>query len=1137
MSFLDDVYKNQGQPAPSSPATPSGQSGGSFLDSIYQSSKPTDKPTTPVKKEEKKKGVARRAFDFLFKPRAAKEGSQVFKVGEGLTPSQKVTAESIVRKPSNLPERSNIVVDTARGISRAVASPAVSVFTGGKGTSYQPKSRVATAILGEDEVKSPGRRIEEAGTTIGRIRGEKQPGLGSLALGALGVAGSTVIDTSIEGAGGGVGKKVAKGIIKEVEEKYGKRVAESVVKSVAEEVAQATAKKGAEREAVFKAIREKYVAGKGNFVPELYVAEQTAKREAARRGPISTVKEKAKNLYQEAKLKLVDSNAPIEDVLRTAEKKGKFQVLPERNITNAIDRTLRAPTLAGQFARDNGLETVIKGVDNLDNLEQYMVAKQSLAVEGRGIKTGRDLKKDTQLISAFAPRYEETAQKVTEYSHKLLDYVTDSGLISREAAETLKERYPDYVPLNRIFNELEKIQMARARGQAVASLSKQNVIQALEGSEREVESPIASLLAKTNDAFSQGEKNKAAQILESYKDLPDNPFKIRFLPDGEKAEAGMGTFSVLKNGVKETYETTADIAQAAKALSVQQLNILGKILAAPVRIAKVGITGINLPFVGANVVRDQLFTAITSREALKTSLANPVMFVKSLFSALKHDELYERLVRAGAGGTSFDISRNQAIGTISKLRSERSLASKIKYTARHPSELLRSIEDVVGRSEELTRLTQFKGTEDALIKKGVSPARAEILAAQAARENSANFYRRGEWGTVMNSAILYLNASIQGSRAFTRALSRNPVKTSAKVATVLFTPMAIMTAWNLSDPDRKAAYEDIAEYEKENNFIIVPPNPEKDENGKWNIIKIPLPAGVGKLTIPVRRSLEQAHGLDPVKFNEIAKSLIGTFSPVEPDTGSIVSTITPQAIKPTIEAVTNRNLFTGIPQVPESMKELSPELQAKEKTSGTARKVAALLKASPIKVEEFIKGTFGGVGSQVLNASDYVLAGLDIIPKDQIGGQNIAEAILARFSKATGGELDRKSAGELRNLIRNQADEDFRKKQEAEILNDELKSLSKEEANQRVKEISEANPQLYDKLVDVVQEEKLGLTYNDRLIKRLAVDTGDRARFIFQTLQGFATREEKNAYIQDLIDKKIISNEVMEQLRRLKDGA
>lgn len=732
-----------------------------------------------------------------------------------------------------------------------------------------------------------------------------------------------------------------------------------------------------------------------------YVAEQTAARDVARTAETPGLIGKAKNFLAVVKSKLVDSNAPIEDVLNATLKKNDIKLLPSEHITNQIDRVLRAPTIAGQFAQDNGLESVIKNVPDLNALDQYLIARHAVTVEGAGIKTGRDLVKDALLIKELGTTYQPFAKQVTDYSRKLLGYSVDSGLVSSELATKLKEAYPDYVPLNRVFNELEKTGGNFGGGKAVASLSKQTVVQKLVGSERQIESPIESLLSKTNDAFRQGEKNVAAKLLVGYKDLPGNPFLLRELKPGESA---VSTISYLDNGIKKTYETTKAISEAAKALNVQQLNILGKILAAPVRIAKVGITGINIPFVATNVVKDQISAFINSERSLATSVANPKNFVKSLFAALGHGELYQEVVREGAGGTSFDIARNQVAKTVESIRAGRSIGSRILYTAKHPSELFRAVENIVARSEELTRIQQYQGTKASLIKEGMKEAEAKIAASKAARENTVNFARHGEWGPVLNSAFLYLNAGIQGSRTLVRNLAERPIATTAKIVSDVFLPQVTATAWNMSDPERRAAYNDISDFEKKNNIIIIPPNPTKDAQGRWNVIKIPLSQEINNLSNIPRIMMERAMGGDKIKAQDIASSLIGTVSPINPDKGSILSGLTPQAIKPTLEESTNKNFFTGGDIVPQSLSKLSPELQAKDNTSGSARLLGKGLGVSPLKVESFIKETFGGLGSQVLNALDNVFAKTGVIPKDQIGGESTLSATLRRFNKAQGGE-------------------------------------------------------------------------------------------------------------------------------------
>jgi hypothetical protein len=539
-----------------------------------------------------------------------------------------------------------------------------------------------------------------------------------------------------------------------------------------------------------------------------------------------------------------------------------------------------------------------------------------------------------------------------------------------------------------------------------------------------------------------------------------------------------------------------------------------------------------LPFIAANVAKDQVTAIINSQNALKTSIANPSVFFKSLLEAVGHGKVYDEMIKNGALGTSFDISRNAAPLTLERIRAGKSAVSKIKYTVTHPSELFRAVENIIGRSEELTRIQQYQGTKQAMLAKGMLAKDAEVVASRAARENTVNFARRGEWGQVLNSAFLYLNANIQGTRTFVRNLKERPVQTAAKVAMFGFVPVAAATAWNLSDPKRKAAYEDISEFEKENNIIFIPPNPTKNEDGTWNVIKIPLSQEISNLVGMARRPIEQLYGLDPVSVGDIANALVGTVSPVGTTKEEILSTLTPQAIKPSIESAVNRNLFTGIPIVPASMEKLSPENQYKPYTSGTARIAGKMLGVSPLKIEAFVKGTFGGVGSQVINVIDNVIAGVGIIPKDQIGGQNVVKAIVSRFTLARGGQSEQLSDS-LSKMVTSQADEQFRIKQEAEILHTAMKTLPKEEAAKKFNELLTVNPLTAKALSSIAEEEKLGLNYADRVVKSLGVQNGNRAKFIVQELNNRKTKEEKAALWSDYVNKKIITPQVSAQINSL----
>jgi hypothetical protein len=751
---------------------------------------------------------------------------------------------------------------------------------------------------------------------------------------------------------------------------------------------------------------------------EQYAKDQVAARESARRGPIGTFIDRVKEGIAKVKAEGVDSTAPILDALKTAQKEHGFEVRPTANIDYAIDRVYRANSLAEQFIKDKGLDKLIRDVEDIDYLDQYLIAKHALDVGAHGFKTGRDVAKDVALINDFKNRkampdgrtYDQVAREVTKFSEDVLDYSVESGLVSKDLAFKLKTMYKDYVPLTRIFSAIERGEFDGVQGRSVSSLSKQTVVQKLQGSEREIENPLYSLLEKARIAFSQGERNKAAAMLAGYRELPGMGQLIREAKPGESIPANR-SFTYLDAGRKRTFDTTPAIASAAKSLEVHSIGILGEILGAPGRLMKIGTTGINLPFVVSNVAADQLHTLVTSR--YERSVANPGVFFKALMAALKHDDLWNEVVRSGAGFTSFDQYRGQPKSTIDKIRATKDTKSKLDYLVEHPissvGQLFRATEDIVSRSEEFGRARLFAQAKDRLLKQGRTPEDARVLATLEANNALPNYMRAGNRMRPLNAVIPYLNAGVQGVRSFTRSMEKAPVKTSAAIATTLYFPVAMATLWNLSDPDRKKAYADIEPYELDNNIVILlDGGGTKDKQNRYDVLKFKLPPGLNQLTIPLRRALESAHGLDPVKFSEVASSALGSVSVVEPNWRSVGSTLMPQAIKPTFQAIANYDLFRDRPKVPRKLQDLPVEQQVMPYTSGTAKKIAGALGTSPIKTEEFIKDTMGGIGSQVLSASDRLLNRAGVIPKEDIGGTSTVESVTARLGKARGGNTEHK---------------------------------------------------------------------------------------------------------------------------------
>ena len=107
---------------------------------------------------------------------------------------------------------------------------------------------------------------------------------------------------------------------------------------------------------------------------------------------------------------------------------------------------------------------------------------------------------------------------------------------------------------------------------------------------------------------------------------------------------------------------------------------------------------------------------------------------------------------------------------------------------------------------------------------------------------------------------------------------------------------------------------------------------------------------------------------------------------------------------------------------------------------------------------------------------------------------------------------------------------------EAKQVFTELKSItSDEERNARLKEVYDTDRQLYNKIMDLRRDEKLNLSTEEKAIKyNLDVEDGTRAKYIYNKYKGFSDPAEGKAYLKNLRDKKIITDEVMKQLNELR---
>ena len=877
--------------------------------------------------------------------------------------------------------------------------------------------------------------------------------------------------------GGGTGKTVS--LAKKV-----KLPQEGLFDEVAQDAAQKFARETGEALSKEVVDRAKQIAptlqnvGKTTETTD-YVRELVKRQKQAREAGAPTLLQRLKNVANEVDVKLQDFTTPINQAVNNAIKTGK-KIAPFENPIFQIDRVLRSNSIASQYVKDNGLASIIQKADNLDEFNQYLIAKstQELKKIRPNVKTGRNAEADAKLLADLGPKYDALANQVFEYNNNLLRQVRASGLISGDLYNTLIKNRENYVPLQRIFAEIENITQNIGTKQ-VASIGKQSVVKKLEGSEREIVNPLESMLTNTYQAISQIERNIAAKQIANLVDRRIIPGEK--LGKGEKFNSNE-VISFLENGEKVNVFVGKDIARAAKNLNKENTNFLVGLLSVPTRILQAGATGLNTTFILSNLIRDQLTTAIIAGKPFRNTIFNPINFVKAMFDVYGDSKIYDDFLRAGAGFSSLDLTRDTS-KTVKQLRAESSGWKKAGFNVTNPGNLLNAVEDFIGRAETVTRLQVFKNARDDFRKQGYSAEDAETLAADLARNVTANFARRGEFGTVLNSVIPFFNATVQGTRTLRNAFAKDPGQTTALFATTVGIPVATTTLWNISDPERKKVYDSIPEFEKERNFIILPPVITYDEKGYPFFIRIPKPQGFSNLADPIRKLLEGSYESAPDAVMNITNNLLSATTGYQIPTDEqsrrqLTSQFTPQILKPFIEASTGVNLFTGQRIIPMGLEKLPPEEQVKETTSFTARQIGKALGVSPLLVENTVRTSTAEVGAQLLNLSDRLFAPAGT-PQEQVGGRDPLTGLVEVFYRARGGADVEKIYKDIEKID-----------QEKGLLNLKVKDAILKNDTETLKQLSPfLTKQQFSALENSVSEKEIAKTLNptDKALFKLSV--------------------------------------------------
>lgn len=654
----------------------------------------------------------------------------------------------------------------------------------------------------------------------------------------------------------------------------------------------------------------------------------------------------------------------------------------------------RARSFLRQGVIDENMNKIGKSFDevitpvreNLDEFRAYIKDKRALELDERGIVTGSDLSRAERNfnivgLETLFPQFKQAHQELKQYQDSLLNELVKSGVLDPVDMATFKELNKEYVPF---FRDM-KVEKSTKKGAQMAG----SPIKRIKGSDREIIDPLESIIKNTYQYTAIAQRNKSMLDLvdavtsaegmgKLVEKVPTPMQGTKFSLDElrsvlEKAGAKIGdmdmdavatifrpsthlgdnVISVLRKGKREFYELDPDLYVAVTAANQEQMNTIMRAFSFPTKVLRSGIVN-TLEFWFRNMFRDPFEAAIKT----DVGYIPYVDTIRGMYHVLGRTDLYTKFLASG-GAQSFrqSLDRNYLQHDLRNILAK-SMKDKTMNIV-NPKNLLENMQALSELSETSTRMGIFaKGAQK-------DPSVEGLRAAAMEARDFMDFSRKGSIGKLINRAIAFWNAPIQGLDKTIRVFSdpKTAPKALAKSFAYITTPTVGLYQAFKDDP----RYQEL---------------PQWDKDLFWHFwvgdthYRLPIPFELGVIFKVIPERLMAYSEGQGESFRELGKT---TFEAVD-----VVPWPTDIALlSPWVQAISNKT-FTGAPIVPRRQQDLLPEDQIGPYTSTAAKAISKLpgIKGSvlgdtplgsPRKVDHLIRGYTGSLGQYATQAIDAVL--------------------------------------------------------------------------------------------------------------------------------------------------------------------
>lgn len=630
-----------------------------------------------------------------------------------------------------------------------------------------------------------------------------------------------------------------------------------------------------------------------------------------------------------------------------------------------------------------GLAQIVKPLEKLGINEKdfslYMSIRHAIDLKAMGKKVPfTDAQISAVMKQMDSPELRSVQQGVIKFNNHLLDILVESQVLSSDAVKAMRQKYPNYVPFMRYFDDDAVAGFKNGGfGAAKGFANITNPIKSMteEGSTRTIINPIENIIKNTMLVMNAAAKNKVGLQLAELSKIEGAGAWVEALGKGG-ASPGEHVISVHENGVKQSYKIRdPELYNAMLSLDAESTNSLVKFLGASASLLRAGAV-LTPEFTFRNAFRDIIGATINSTQYG----FNPIDFAKGMYHVLGRTKTFDQFLSSGgAMSTMMSLDRDanrEAMQAVFR----KSLKDKTLNIVTSPKELAKMLsgytpaKTVVGglrKAAEVSELSTKVGSFNKTLKKTGSIEEAAYTA-----RDLMDFNRAGSSIRQANKAVAFLNAALQGTDKMVRAFKDNPASFMTRAFTTLVLPTIGLYYYNKNlSPEMQEKYNNIPQWQKDNFFLVGIP-------GIGEFARLPKPFEAGMLfATGTERLMKWFEEDDPEAFKDYGRTILQTFTPPAMIT----------ALTPIMEAITNYSFFKGGPIVNQGDMRFEKKDQYGLYTSETAKGIGNILSRTPLKESNFaspkiidntIKGYTAGLGQ-------YAVSGIDATIKAAKGGSKV----------------------------------------------------------------------------------------------------------------------------------------------------